>query len=432
MSIDAPTPFGITYDTPLNKMPSPNDIISPRVSRTTLEKWTPVPTVQRPSSHSPSMSRLRLIWSGRTRADIANIHRVAHELDSSGNFEAAEGKFRAALDGFQHILGTTHHETTNVAYQLISFYAKYDQMSKAIAVIDWMCDKHIEQWGIDHKNTVDHVIRVIDMLRSWSHTEDAITLAYQLLDASERSDDNTAPATHCHRKTLSVMTSERRSRIVDTINAFDLTDEPGLIDNQIGIAMAHIETRDEVGESLVLSLISHCKQHPQKLAVQLLRTRSVLAKLYLTEGKTGKLEDVLEQAETEATLQLALDSGPKKSKALLKTAIELAELFVKAERYESAKAMFLQIVPVMEDTFGEDGNETVRFLISIGMIYQQAQMWTAAQPYFEQALAASITYSGLECDRTKRLEAALENERYEMEIITSENVESTLHKRWCR
>jgi hypothetical protein len=51
-------------------------------------------------------------------------------------------------------------------------------------------------------------------------------------------------------------------------------------------------------------------------------------------------------------------------------------------------------------------------------------MWAYAQPWFERALAASMTANGLECAMTKRLEDALENQHYAVTAHTHEELES--------
>lgn len=60
------------------------------------------------------------------------------------------------------------------AYSLAAFYARRGRMQEASNLLDWMSEKHIERWGLRSKPTIDHVLRVVDLLNSWLRPQDAL------------------------------------------------------------------------------------------------------------------------------------------------------------------------------------------------------------------------------------------------------------------
>lgn len=91
--------------------------------------------------------------------------------------------------------------------------------------------------------------------------------------------------------------------------------------------------------------------------------------------------------------------------------------------------LFQSIAWKAEDDFGTDNEDTISLLICIGKMYQDEDMWSSAKPWFERALAASMTQNGLYGTMTKRLEAALETQYYSVSVLTYEEVESTVRSR---
>lgn len=355
------------------------------------------------------------------------MHEEAHELDNSGSLEAAENKFRAVLDGLRNLLPPMHEYTNNVAYDLISFYARHDRMNDADAIVQWTCEQHMERFGVDHKKTVAHVLRIVDIFRSCSRIDDAITLIYQTFEAYEelmgstsKSDDRSATRKQRHK------TPFRRPPAKDTNRIPVSTDEPALVTYQLGLADARVETKDEAVEPLLLGLIAQCEKHPEKLAVQALKARGSLINLYERRGENLKVEEALDEAR--AMVLTVLNSEHKKIEAILDASVELAGWFVKAEHYEAADTIFLKVESKAVDFFGSDDDRTINTLIRIGMIYQGQQRWIDARPRFEQALAASMVSSGLDDDLTKRLEAALDNRHYETAVSRCENLDSVVRK----
>ncbi|KAI9786683.1 MAG: hypothetical protein M1839_006234 [Geoglossum umbratile] len=71
-----------------------------------------------------------------------------------------------------------------------------------------------------------------------------------------------------------------------------------------------------------------------------------------------------------------------------------------------------------EHAFGVDRGTTIELPIRIGKFYQRENQWSNARPWFDSALAAPMTCNGLEGTMAKRLEGALEKQRYSMTTPT--------------
>ena len=358
------------------------------------------------------------------------MSREAHDLERLGQTEVAENKYRTALDGLQHLLAPTHEVTKRVAYQLVSFYAQHDRMDDADAVLGWMCDKLIDRWGIDHKKTVDHLLYILELFDRWSRVNDAITLITRAFEALEY--------TNGHERSTDVRSAQnanpwiqplngllRRPQTISQVRAFDATDEPVVMAYQIGLTKI---VHSEAAEAFLLGLISQCLKHLDKLATQLLEAWHALLTFYHKPEKAEKHAEALKQAEADFQMISELDSVWTGS--LIDAAVELAKLFVKAGQYENADLMLLKVETEAEILYGEDDDKLIRLLIRIGIFFQDRQRWNDARPRFEHALAASMTWSGLSHVRTKRLQAALDNEHFEMELQNSQNVESILRRDW--
>ena len=415
---------------PQNCAPSPVNTASLQLPFTQPTRWTPRPVPVTQNIEEQTQWPLRLTWNGRTRAQLQALTQEAYDLDRLGNIEIAENKYRTALDGLQHLLAPTHEETKKVAYQLVSFYAQHDRMDDADAVLGWMCDKLIDRWGIDHKRTVDHLLYILELFNHWSRVDDAIALISRAFEAFGHSDDNERPtdvrsALSSGPWIQSLNNLLQRPQTISEVRAFDATDKPAMMTYQIGLTKI---VHGEAAEAFLLGLISQCLKYPDKFATQSFEAWHALITLYHKPETADKYAEALKRAEEDFRTISNLDSiwtGP-----LLDAAVELAKLYVKAGQHESAESILLKVESEAEILYGEDDDKLIRLLIRIGIFFQDQQRWSDARPRFEHALAASMTWSGLSNARTKRLQAALDNEHFEMELLNGENIEPILRRDW--
>ncbi|RDL38440.1 Uncharacterized protein BP5553_02780 [Venustampulla echinocandica] len=401
-SLGVETPAGIDYSTPFTVT------FSPKMSKAPAAKWTPTDVAS--ADVSRHNDNLYLVWNGHTKAEFEAMFRQAHELDRSGKVEDAEAKFREVLEDFEHVLSPTHDETNAVAYHLAEFLANQARMTEADTVLNWMGEKHFENWGMSHKKTAVHLLHVSDMYHSWSRSEDAISLLSRAMARYEKAlksntendnneDSDASIVVELTRNTSSRNLRPRRSSTIIELND-DNPGDPWSVEYQLGLAMAQVK----------------CEEHPKELAVQILDMRATLVEHYQRLGESEKTEKALQEAASSFWKVLKPDF--KKTSSILEAAGKFAELHIEPEAVES---------------FGEDGDSTVDILTAIGVFYQEQGRLDDAEPRFEQALSASMTAYGLDSEVTVRLETALKKKGYVLHCPNCEDFETKLRKRsTCR
>jgi len=184
---------------------------------------------------------------------------------------------------------------------------------------------------------------------------------------------------------------------------------------------------DELAEPLLGRLAEQCEKYPEKLSEQILQARSALVNFFKRRGDEEGFTIALGKAR--AALITVLKSALTKTECLLKAGIVVAALHIETTGPNNAEDMFQIIGDNAEEWFGTDHESTIRLLIRIGKAYQEKNMWSNAEPWFERALSASMTANGLEGTMTQRLEKALETQRYTVEALTHQELESFVRSR---
>ena len=418
--LDAPTPVGVHYYTPSRGLPSPSiAMISPRVAAASFQRWTPVPGSQLSVSN-----RLQTTWNNLTRADIEKLFEQAQALDREGSPIEAETVFRNALAGYQNLLGPTHDGTSHVGYSLAAFYAKHNRIKDAHSVVNWMCDKFVKRWGICAEQTAKHVFRIAEMLRNWSLEDDAMVLIQQLIDAhQQRSDHKNFESTVVPEQVTDLGTTSSAPNVASPLLLIE-TDDPILIDYQLGIIRTRLKNNEEAAEVQLVQLIDQCQRYPMKLSVQYLKAQGLLICHYKDSNSLEKASTAFDGAEQ--ALYTLLHKSERCSAGELEASIHLTRFFVENEQYKKAKELFFRIEKRLVKDLGEDDDTTVDLLIEIAKIYQEQNRWNDARLRLEQALAASMAAKGLRAGLTKHLERALENRHLELYVPPTKQGWTTL------
>jgi thioredoxin-like negative regulator of GroEL len=119
-----------------------------------------------------------------------------------------------------------------------------------------------------------------------------------------------------------------------------------------------------------------------------------------------------------------------KSMSLLDAGVDLANMFVKANRFKEADAMFSQVERDLTDTASDDDcDNAIDLLIDISMLYQRYKRWNDARARFEHALALTISPRGAECRLARRLQTALDNRNFSLSSFPGLEHKSSLRKR---
>ncbi|KAH8728462.1 hypothetical protein GQ44DRAFT_757375 [Phaeosphaeriaceae sp. PMI808] len=418
---DVETPRDIEYMTPQNPIRSPlgNPSVSVRIAQPT---WTP------PADPNQGRPRVRLVWNGHTKAYYQTLYEEGLADELSRRPEDAEAKFRSALDGFHYLLSTTHPDTVTVAYRLASFFAEHVRMQEADTVLDWLTHAHLEAFGISNTKTLNHTLNMCEMFRNWGRPGDSAEFVQQIFRESEKrrpqSNDvqpstvNTDPLTLPTNAGNMTTTSEQELNPQFPIPLEGST-EPSSLQAQINLVTSGSQV-GESAEAVLLRLIRHCEQFPDKLIAHSLLCYPALLDHYENVEDVVKRSHTLGQAEH--AIWKVLHSKKQKTKDDLIGCLQLAKYLVKASKYESADDIFSQIECDAQEIFGSDHLTTIWFLENIGTCYQNEGRWQDAAPRFEHALAARLSLYGAHHESVRRLEAALENHHFEI-YVPSKNEE---------
>jgi tetratricopeptide (TPR) repeat protein len=374
---------------------------------------------------------MRLVWNGRTKADYQAQFEEGLGEERSGRPDEAEANFRSALEGFDRLLSTTHPETVAVAYRLASFFAEHVRMQDADTVLDWLNQAHLEDFGLSHARTLDHILNVCDMFQNWGRPEQAAELLQRVFHETVK--EPPAPDS-TYRLTANTSQHATRTSAQETENVHEHEHDPrfsipleGPVEPstlQAQISQLHRGSRaGEGAEAVLLRLIKHCEQYPDTLLVHSLLCYSILLDHYEDRDDVVKQTNALEKAEQ--AVWTVLQSENKKTRDLLVACLQLSKRLVRGARYESADEIFSRIECDAQETFGSDHFRTIWFLENIGTFYQNEGRWQDAAPRFEHALAARLSRYGERHESVRRLEDALKNQYFERYVPS--NDEETYH-----
>src|SRR5450432_1061761 len=140
-------------------------------------------------------------------------------------------------------------------------------MDDADNVIDWMGDKHMERWPIGHKQIRAHLIRIADMLHSWSRVDDAISILSRAANIYEKSfqpqsaDFSMFENLQAHAQSQSTRDEHRKSVYFGGGVPPQQGDEDKSIrmDYEIILATARARAEEDDAEALLLSLLGQCE-----------------------------------------------------------------------------------------------------------------------------------------------------------------------------
>ena len=399
---------------------SPPTTQCPRQSSGTSVRWTPAPSPHRPQVHC-----LPPTFNNHTLADFETIEREAQQLESKGDIDIAEEVYREALAGFENILSPTHEHTNALAYQLASFYANYNRMDDADWVLNWIVEKQVGRWGVDHENTMNHFLHVSRLYNGWSRNDEALSVLYRVLDTWDEQawgnvNDEAPMRLGVSRRMKTPRAAPQRNVQLlgsnQTSRVWAETDDPLRVDYQLGLVNTRLASGDDTAENTLLLLVDQCEGHRQRLSLQILRARCTLVDLYRRQGNDEKTSLALEKAQE--AVDKTLKPNIEKTEGLLKACTEVGKLYLQEQGDETAEDIFQSIAAEAEDVFRTDRSPTIAIFLHIGEIYQNENSWSKAKPWFERALAASMAANGSDSPLTKALDAALEDRHYSSTCLT--------------
>jgi hypothetical protein len=428
--LEVETPNNLVYATPKTVPPSPlspklspHNITSQATPQLAPRNWKPPP-----NSNASRPGLPRLAWNGYNRGQLESIHEDARNLASLEEFEEAEVKFCEALNGHEYLLSSVHESTSTLAYDLASFYARCDRMHDAYAVLDWIVTEHLKSSVIGDKETAAHILRVVQLLHSWSRSEEAINLLNKTLVSCQKvagSQDHASSSSQVRPKLVNPSNKPESPEIANFMPANPAThfgDELSLVNCELKIAKSYIKAAKKEAEPLLLRLIDKCGQDPEKFSAQHFDAVCSLIELYQKPEDRYKLFAALKNA---ADIFWNIMEGQSGGLSILKTAIKLVRFYIQAELAPTARPMLDRIEREVTRILDEEDSEFVDVLITLGIYYQDHNGWTNAERHFEHALAIVMREHELDCRVVSTLEAALETKFFTLRLPTPEGIRAT-------
>lgn len=363
---------------------------------------------------------LPLTWEGKTRADIYNLFLNAQHHVRQGDADTAEGMLTAAGRAYAHLLGRTHEETSKVVYTLATFYVEHDRIADAYSVIEKSCREYVDELGIEHRQTQQHLSHIVELLHGWNRDDDALAFLARAKSLAEGNAYSSTTRGRKRRKTPRVSsaratkpTNSQNTTLVDCMDSISNNADLVQLDYAISVTRNHATAKDEAVEQVLLKIIN-CGYDIQKTPIQHLQAWAELLKLYQTQGKVHfnyhrfvsarqAFDNIMSQ------YPWSLPTRERfKSLKVIEAALEVAAAFVKADYMDHDRLMFQKCEEKATEVFGSHDERTIWMLISIGLVYQNHKGWDRAKPWFEQALAAAMDEYGDDDGILISLEEAME------------------------
>jgi tetratricopeptide (TPR) repeat protein len=367
---------------------------------------------------------LRLSWNGKSREDLAATLEAARKYHQQGDMDQAERDFIEAYEGFEHLLSSTHDETVQVAYNFAEFYAQQGRKPEADEILEALTQKHIDRWGIEHKKTQQLVLHVVELLNGWNRESDALAFVAHAWDIADSQEKKSKPQNDTVRRQKrrrggrSNFPATGRERLQEMSEDVDTNANFNRIDHTLSVARVYVTANEPAVETFLKAIASVCARDPKNFAVQGIRTRGELLRLYLKQDKSDTIIDHGEAFVTACALLSTFWDGfswnrkSPKSLDLLEASLELASSVLKGGFKNDAKRMFSMIEEKATNVFYDDDERTIWTFISIGLVYQNAKLWSNAKPWFERAFAAADARYGEEDGIYQSLELALEKSHF--------------------
>jgi hypothetical protein len=287
-------------------------------------------------------------------------------------------------------------------------------MEAADKVIEEVSRRHIKSWGIEDRRTRQHVLHVVELLNGWNRATDALaflTRAWGLASESER----IPPAREQNRSRPGLAPHTippRQKQLSDLITSTIDNPTSARVDAALGLIQAHVQANDTSVETYLLGIVRLCDDRIGDLAIQNLKARSALLKLYTKTQMTFDRVEGFENAQgaiERVWNKYEWHEDEFQSLEVLEASMELTAALLKGGYSDEAYRIFRRVDEKAETLFGRADERTIWIYISIGLVYQQDGVgWHTARPWFEQALSAAMEEYKPGDGIVKSLERALE------------------------
>lgn len=420
---DEPTPTSmsdVVVRTPANDAATPG---WPQKSPEQLEKspeesaWTPSYSAATADHYVTDGSRAN--WKEASVGELHQLKLEAVRSDGEGSLFEAEHKFQDVLCGFRHHLGATNRHTVKSAYQLASFFANHSRMGEAHKVLQWVLDKHIEKWTLEHSKTIKYFMHVIELHHVWTRDDDAVTLLRRILPLLQNiSDENSS------EEALANWDKESGLESRDG----DDSDDESLVELQVDTHLRIVHAWLDFGTSsfnrLLSRFIAHCKRYPESLSLQMFQARLMLVKDFATRGQVNEGMTELKLARR-SMVELFSDADESPPCNLLSASRGLAFLHLMFDDVEEDCERILSWVadrlesrlPFAARGSVDKAREAVDYLVQTYLAYQSLEGygWEDTAHWLERAYGLAVRVGGPSSRLAISLEESLKNQALKLD-----------------
>ncbi|KAI0438296.1 hypothetical protein F4803DRAFT_569713 [Xylaria telfairii] len=407
----APTPDDIHYKTPCAIVNSPlTQISSPNVS------------YNRGKERAGFYLDSRPVNLDLSRTTITDLHRLldgASRAASDGRIDDANADFRDAVSGFRHLLSPTNEETLRAGYLYASFYVNYADIDKAEAVLAWMSDHHLRQWGPEHERTQLHYARMVDLFKSWGLRDRAETIGYKILNGFQ--DDGSDLMTSFKR--IGSEPHQLLSRSATNLgNSRPETDDVDTISRELDKSDMALPIDSSALENALKAIISRYEDQSgnPRMSLHICRAKCTLAKLYSIAARVVESHQTLKSARVSLSPLLAIRKEPM-SQATIEAAKSLAYMFYKAPDEKSCNAILDEVIASLEarlyiSTCENELENTILidFVQSLAFHFHQDSEYDKCRYWAERGLGLAIRLFGRQSTQAERFEEMLKRDDFSM------------------
>lgn len=367
---------------------------------------------------------------------LYGLKRNGELMKSEGNFRLAENKLREALCGFRYHLSRTHPVVAESAYGLASCLGGQGRMRDADEVLNWLSAQYCTAFGLWHPRTLEHYVRIFELLQDWSRDDFAKTMAYNAYEALRDGS----------RKPLMIpILIESRDPEVPEFPGTEIIDrfiigpqDDWLFETRIRIAGLWSVAKLPGTQALLPRLVSQCEEHQCEvhadgIHLQALRARLFLIKEHGRDGNQGHAEQEATQARTLLAKVASGTRGMLPEETLI-ISRELAFLHITINDPEGCERILSRMADRLEDlvsTWVIGRNKSidrnclvlVKYLFHVGLAYQRREMKDNACSWFERAYGVASRLIGPGEPLTHFIEQMLHHESFdEGMLLTSEEL----------
>lgn len=342
-------------------------------------------------------------------------------LKSDAHKSAAEGQLKQAIDVLREVvselqisLHPAHPIAADAVYDLSQFLASDNQMKEAEAVLDWVSSDMVKKEQIRGERTIQHYSKVFHLLQSWGRHEDATLLRLRLFEQWKIKDSSHAPSIPNTTTGFTMpeifQIADLERRVSEPKDEHEALAQLEFVESLISSKLRSSQSSSVDIEGILRAVIASCSS--RQLSQLNMQAHCCLAKFHKEAEQVSEAKMVLDQGlEVIEEHLTSIDDFPiLLLRPLRDLAFQYQDLSCTSECEEALEmiASFLDGHAISSRPY----LTIIKFAISVGFEWQRRSSWDAAEPWFERALATSITYQGCSHPQSLRLEEALEKRQY--------------------